>query len=411
MKQSRMLLKLEIKRAMTKLPRILMGALLISLVVAAIVLFGAVSNKGTVEVKATRVALVTNNNKLVENVGMKMMGNMETVVNLFEFSIETEEEALKKFENMELEGIVIFPDNYIDNIGRGENDPARVLIRSAGFSYSVSMIAEIADAAGSLLGSTEAASYALQDWAKEYEISDSGSMVDEMDVTDARVILSREDIFNKVTIYGEDDVSFTQSYFCSALVILVLLWGLSCGTILKSDSLVLTKKLSANLISTEKQMLIKFVALVSLLGSVFVVIGALLLGGFAVAPQAFELIEIDSMWQIVLLLLSFIPVIILGAAIVMLAYTLASNQLGGILLLFIGIIVMSYVSGCLFPSVYLPETIRSIAKYLPTTYMHKEATNALAGMVDIRCILIMVFFSCACFVASVGIMKYKENKV
>lgn len=410
MKQSKMLFRLEIKRAMKKLPRLLSGAAIISLVVAIIVICCAASDKASGTVRKNRVALVTNNNKLVENVGMEMLGNMKTVENLFQFGIYDEETAMEMFENDELDGVIIFPDNYVDSIVRGENDPAQLFVKF-GSSYALNMIAETADAAGSLLASTEAASYALQDWVKAYSIQGAGVMIDAMDVTAARVILSREDIFSKVTVYGEGDVSFAQSYLCAAVVILVLFWGLSCGTIIKSDSIVLTKKLNANLISTEKQLLYKLIALLFLLLTVFFVLAGLVLMAYYAMPDAFKVVDIDSIWQLIMLFITFLPCLLLAASMVMLAYTLASNQIGGILLLFISTIVMSYISGCLLPSVYLPKTIRAMAVYLPTTYMHKEATNALAGVFDVRCFLTIIFFTCAFFIVSTGIMKYKENKL
>lgn len=410
MRQSRMLLKLEIKRAMKKLPQLLLGAVVITLVVALIVICCAAAGKKSEESSVSRVALVTNNNTLVENVGMEMLGSMETVENLYKFEVALQEDAMERFYNGELEGVIVFPNNYVDGIGRGDNEPAQVFVRTAGVSYSLGIIAETCGAAGTLLTSTEAASYALQDWGKEYGIKNTWEMAEALSVTDARVILSREDAFSKVTIYGEGDVSFAQSYLCAALVILILLWGLSCGTIMKGDSPVLVKKLKANLISVEKQQLIKLTALVILLGVVFLIIGGLLIGAYFFMPELFETLDVTSIWQLVLLLIAFVPVIILAAAIVMFAYTVTSNQIGGILLLFIGTVVMSYISGCLMPSVYLPETIQELAKFLPTTYMHREATNAIMGIVDIKCLLIIVLYSLAFFGASVGIMKYKESR-
>lgn len=410
MRQSRMLLKLEIKRALKKLPQLLLGAVVITLVVALIVICCATAGKKSKENTVSKVALVTNNNVLVENVGMEMLGGMETVKNMFEFEIALEEDAIERFHNGELEGVIVFPDNYIDGIGRGENEPAQVFVRTAGVSYSLGVIAETCGAAGTLLASTEAASYALQDWGKDYGISNRWEMAEALSVIDARVILSREDAFSKVTIYGEGDVSFAQSYLCAALVILILLWGLSCGTIMKGDSPVLIKKLKANLVSVEKQQLIKLTALTVLLGIVFLIIGVLLVGAYLILPELFETLDVTSIWQLVLLIIAFVPVIILGATMVMFAYTAASNQIGGILLLFIGTVVMSYISGCLMPSVYLPETIQELAKFLPTTYMHREATNAIVGVVDIKCIVIIMSYSLVFFGASVGIMKYKESK-
>ncbi len=411
MKQSKMLFRLELKRAMKKLPELMLGAALISAVIAIIAVCSALLDKAPEEAVKYKVALVTNNNKLVENVGMEMLGGMETVQNLFEFGIYDEKTATDMFKGGELDGLIIFPDNYIDSIGRGDNDPAQVFVKSGKMSYSLSMIAETADAAGDLLGATEAASYALQDWCKEYSVAGAGAMIDTMDVTAARVILSREEMFNKVTVYGEGDTSIAQGYACSAVVILVLLWGLSCGTLLKSDSIVLARKLNANLIPTWKQMCMKLFALVLLLLTVFSAVAAAVLAAYARFPDVFKVLDITSIWQLVLLFAAFLPCLVLAATIVMFAYSAASNQIGGILLLFISTIVMSYISGCLLPSVYLPGTVRSLARFLPTTYMYGIASGALLGNLEITDFVKILIFALAFFTASVGIIKYKGNRL
>ena len=89
----------------------------------------------------------------------------------------------------------------------------------------------------------------------------------------------------------------------------------------------------------------------------------------------------------------------------------AANEIGGILLLFTGTIVMGYMSGCLLPSVYLPKAIRRTAKFLPTTYMREEAENALAGVIDAKHVLIMLMFSAAFFIAGFIIKNYRSKKI
>jgi hypothetical protein len=406
-----MLLKLEIKRAMKNLPQLILGVAIITLAVVVIMVFCAYSGNSQTTTAKSSIALVTNNNTLIESVGMDVLGNMESAKNLFDLSVLEEDEAVKAFNDGNLLGVVIFPNNYIESISRGENEPAHVMLKNDGISFSLNLIAELCGAASNLLAATEAQSYAAADLCNEYgPVEDKSQIIDDMDVNCARVILEREDNFNKVTIYGEGDVSVAQGYACSAVVILVLLWGVSCGSVLKSDSPVLVKKLSANLISVEKQQIFKLIALICLIGSMFLLLGMALLLTFPFAKELYEIVDIKTIWQLVLMLLAFIPAVILSAAIVIFSFTAASNQIGGIILLFIETIIMSYMSGCLMPSVYLPDTVETAGKVLPAYFMQKQATNALSGFVDLKNTIIILVYAVVFTVISCIIMEIRSRR-
>lgn len=411
MNQSQMLMRLEIKRAMKNFKKLMVGALIIALVVVLIVVCCASLRKEKKVIKHAAVALVTNNNTVIESVGMDVLGNMETAENLFEFRVTTEEEAMEAFKNEELSGVIIFPNNYIAEIGRGDNVPAKVYLRTQGVSFSLGMVAELCSAAGSLLAATEANSYALADMLKEYKLTVHRSeMIEDMDIVSARVILSRDEAFDKITVVGEGDVSIALGYACSALVMLVLLWGLSCGAVLKSDSPVLTKKLEAGLIPVRKQMAYKYIALFILLGSMLLIMFGLLFASYPFAKDLYKLVDIDKFAKLILLLIAFLPILLLGTAIIMASFSLAANQIGGILLLFILTIVMGYSSGCLLPLVYIPKVIRAFGSVLPTTFMLKEATNAALGLIDIKCTLIILAYALFFYAISVAATVYKGRR-
>lgn len=411
MNQSHMLLKLEIKRAMKNLPQLILGAAIISLAVIIIVICCAYSGKSQTTSTKSNIALVTNNNTLIESVGMDVLGNMESAKNLFDISLLEEDEAKKAFDEGNLLSVVIFPNNYIESISRGDNEPAQVLLKNEGVSFSLNMIAELCGAASNLLAATEAVSYAAADFCNEYGLSKEKSQItDDMDVNCARVILEREDNFNKVTIYGEGDVSTAQGYACSAVVVLLLLWGISCGSIFKGDSPVLVNKLAANLIPVRRQEGFKLLALVCLIGSMFLILGGVLLLAFPFAAKLFAVIDIDTVWQLILMLLALIPAVVLASAIVMFSFTIASGQIGGIILLFIETIIMSYTSGCLMPSYYLPDAIKELGKFMPTYFMQKQATNALSGFVSAKNTIIILVYAAAFTLVSSIIVELRSRR-
>ena len=61
--------------------------------------------------------------------------------------------------------------------------------------------------------------------------------------------------------------------------------------------------------------------------------------------------------------------------------------------------------------VYLPKAIRRAAKFLPTTYMREEAENALAGIIDMKHVLIMLAFSAGFFLAGYIIKNYRSKRI
>ncbi len=413
MYQSLMLLRLEIKRAMRSLPQLLAGAVVIIGVMGLIIIFTLVSENDRTVAKKLSVDLVTNNNTIIETVGMDVLSNMEIAEKNMTISLaESEDEGIRRFENGETDALIIFPDNYIASVDRGENLPAKVYLRNSGYSFTVSLIARLCDVAGNLLAAAESSSYAAGDMCNDFEIKQYKSeILEDVDVINARMILSREDNFSRLTIYGENNVPIATEYACAILVMLTLLWGISCGTMIKSDSPVLVKKLEANQIPLYKQIFFKFISLICLMGTMFLIICAVLAAAFLLRRDVFETIGITDIWQIVMLIPMSLPTIICASAIVLFTFTAASNQIGGILLLSLGTVAMGYASGCLMPAVYLPMTIRNSFGMWPTYYMKQQAINAVSGNTDASCVLMILLFAAVFFAASAALVKYKYRRM
>lgn len=406
MKQSHMLMRLSLKRALKNLPHMLLCSLAISAVVILAVVIYAYSNNEKAVMSRGKLAVVTNGNSLIEDIIIDALNNMETSMSYFEFISMSDKEAHDAYDSGEVDGMVLFPENYIQSIKRGENVPATIKMRDGSNPLYITLISGFADAAQEILTISEATSYAQWDMIYEYDLREDSQYYDDAQAAmTARIALSREQIFKKLVVYGEDSTTLIQGYCCVGLIMLVLLWGLSCGALIRSDDKVLTTKLETSGVSVFKQELIRFVSVFALLETVLLLVFAILMTAFPFAGEVFEQVEVYNIKTLFRLCAAFIPIVLFAAALVIFCFTAARNEIGGILLLFTLVVSCGYVSGYFMPSAFLPQTIRNIAGYLPTTYMLKLAENVLVGELPVKSIAYLLAGLVVLFAATVLIRK------
>ncbi|MCR4841601.1 MAG: ABC transporter permease [Lachnospiraceae bacterium] len=405
MRQSKMLLRLQFKRAIKNFPQLLICSLVIAAFVAVVVIFSVASQNQKSPIKKKRVAMVIGEgNSIINTVGMNAFENMDSAAALFEIMKLDEEEALERFDAGELDGVIVFPDGYVEGITRGENLPATLYVNNAGKTYSMDLFATAADIANDFLAVNEAVSYAMRDMFDEFGYKDSGNtMSNNLDIITTRTVLSRDASFKKTTIVGEDESSMVVDYACGALVMLVLLWGLSCGSIIKSDGAVMTRKLKAGGISVLKQELIRFASLFFILELMMLLVVAILFAGVCIKGESFEILGIYDVDQVLFLIPAFIIPVMFASAMVMFCFTVAPNEIGGLLLLFTLMLLGGYCSGCIVALVYLASAVRSIAGYLPMGQMREVAKSAIVCTWDFKNTLILAVWTVVLFTLCVVI--------
>ena len=405
MKQTTALLQLQLKRAIKNFPHLLLCSIAIAVVVVVVVVFSVITqNQKSPIMKKTVALVVGDNNEIILTVGMNAFENMDTAASMFELLVMEEEEAVEGFESGEIDGVVLFPDGYVDGFTKGDNAAAKLYINNTGKTYSVDVIANVADVASHFIAINEAVSYAMRDMFAEFGYRDvDNELSDGLDVITTRVVLSRDNHFKKTTVVGEDESSMVQDYACAALVMLVLLWGLSCGSLLKRDGLVMTRKLKADGVSVFKQEAIRFVSLFALLELMMLFVIAALFAAYFFAQEQFELLDIYSTSQILFLVPATIVPVMFTTSMVMFCFIAASNQIGGLLLLFTITVAGGYASGCIVSSVYLPGAVRNISGYLPMAQMHNATKMALGYTYSVRDALILGVWTVLLFALCVAI--------
>lgn len=413
MKLTGTLIRMEEKRTLKILPQYFLGVFLLTALIGVVVMFSVLATEKDVTKQDMTVALVLHDNDFLRTFGLDVLESSSSVEDLCTFIETDEEDAEKGMKEGRYAGAVIFPDHFVGSAITGEeNLRAQMYIpKMDGFSNRI--IAGLAEIAGGLLGKTEAGIYTSTLIAAMPENSDENDV--ERVENDIRNLffdfaIGRDNFYTKDSASGTGNQTVVQYYVCAAFVLLLLLGGISCGPLLKGDPIAFEKQLALHRIDTAKLLAIRYLAVLTLFAVLYATIFALFFGWFLIHPVSFAaVLDLSTAEEIWYWFICGLPVLLPAAAIVVFVYTFAANQIGGILLLFLFVMIMGYASGLLAPAAYLPSKIRVIGAYLPTARMLNVMKNGMTHAVDFSLLLTVVAEASIVLGCSMGISVLKRR--
>lgn len=413
MKLTGTLIRMEEKRTLKILPQYFLGVFLLTALIGVVVMFSVLATEKDVTKQDMTVALVLHDNDFLRTFGLDVLESSSSVEDLCTFIETDEEDAEKGMKEGRYAGAVIFPDHFVGSAITGEeNLRAQMYIpKMDGFSNRI--IAGLAEIAGGLLGKTEAGIYTSTLIAAIPENSDENDV--ERVENDIRNLffdfaIGRDNFYTKDSASGTGNQTVVQYYVCAAFVLLLLLGGISCGPLLKGDPIAFEKQLALHRIDTAKLLAIRYFAVLTLFAVLYATIFALFFGWFLIHPASFAaVLDLSTAEEIWYWFICGLPVLLPAAAIVVFVYTFAANQIGGILLLFLFVMIMGYASGLLAPAAYLPSKIRVIGAYLPTARMLNVMKNGMTHAVDFSLLLTVVAEASIVLGCSMGISVLKRR--
>ena len=407
------LIRMEEKRTLKILPQYFLGVFLLTALIGVVVMFSVLATEKDVTKQDMTVALVLHDNDFLRTFGLDVLESSSSVEDLCTFIETDEEDAEKGMKEGRYAGAVIFPDHFVGSAITGEeNLRAQMYIpKMDGFSNRI--VAGLAEIAGGLLGKTEAGIYTSTLIAAMPENSDENDV--ERVENDIRNLffdfaIGRDNFYTKDSASGTGNQTVVQYYVCAAFVLLLLLGGISCGPLLKGDPIAFEKQLALHRIDTAKLLAIRYLAVLTLFAVLYATIFALFFGWFLIHPASFAaVLDLSTAEEIWYWFICGLPVLLPAAAIVVFVYTFAANQIGGILLLFLFVMIMGYASGLLAPAAYLPSKIRVIGAYLPTARMLNVMKNGMTHAVDFSLLLTVVAEASIVLGCSMGISVLKRR--
>lgn len=349
-------LELELKRALKRLPHIYAGAIALFFLMGAIALLSSRTLYGDAVTGRISVGVVMPGQDLLAGKVFDMVSSLGSVKSLCDFEYVDREDGLKQLQDGEIYALMEIPEEFVEDIMDGTNTPVRILLPSdSGLEGQI--FRELTDAGARTLGASQAGIYAGGELCRLYGLDSSVSRLEaDLNKIYLSYSLPRSDYFRHRTERATGDVDTMQFYGISACVLFLLLCAIPVSSYLLPWRPVFSRKLTVDGIGRFPRILSRVLGLTLLIVAV-----VLPIGGIAV----YKGWAAGGLLSIAALLL----VCMAAASLVALCYQAAGTLMGGILLLFLAGVGQHFLAGGFLPLVFLPETVRKLASFLPSAIL------------------------------------------
>lgn len=350
-------LKLELKRALKKLPNLYSGAIVLLFLMGTIALVSVRTLYQDERTGRIAAGVVLPPEDRVAAQVMSMLESLDSVGSICDFHYMTREEGQEALQKGTIYVLIEVPGGFVSDIINGTNTPLQLIFpRNAGLEAAV--FKEIADAGARTLAASQAGIYAGGELYGIYLPEEASLSQLEADLN--RIYLSyslpREDYFRYYQVSATGDMDSLHFYAVSACVLLLLFLAIPVSGYLNPLQPALRRKLAMAGVGPGMRVAARIMGLSLLFGLVLVPAG---LAGSVFAWFPF--------WN------GMLPVLVLvgmaAASFTVCLYQLAANPLSGIMLLFLAGTGQHFMAGGFLPAVFLPAAFRSLAPVLPSAVL------------------------------------------
>lgn len=342
------------------------------------------------------------------NIGLSALQNMDEsrfYVDILEYS--SLKDATRDLESRKINGYVHIPENYIENILRGRNKPAKYVTLNAPEGFGTIISSEIAEIVSAIVTQSQNGMYSMQDISVEYLNKNTSANTDKLMLNYISSIVNRSKMYEITTLGIKDSLSFAGYYVCALLILIMLLWGISANRIFTSRNIGHSKLLSTFGVSPSSQVLSEYTAY--LIASMTTFLTFAFLFGCALQLYDFGIPELTGagVFSCIFFIIKLLPVIIVITMMQFAFYEIIKNPVASVLMQFILAIVLGYFSGCFYPNYFFPEIIQKIALLLPVGAGFSYARKVMSGSVPFTDFCVLAIYIVLFFKTAALARKYK----
>lgn len=365
MKKIFMYLKLEIKRMIKSFPVIFLVTILLTLGFALLVWAQMKADEEEPGKQKINIGIVGDMEDSYLGFGIYALENMDSSRYTIHFVSLSENEAREKLEYGEISVYLRIPEGFVDSIVRGENMPVTFVSGGSQGGIGTELIREMADTVSEIITESQTGIYSLQDIYLKEELTDTLYDAERnLNLQYFDMIFGREKLYEIITLEGDHGLSLTQHFLCAAIVVFFLFWGMNGGVLAVKSDMALGKVLAARGMHAWMQTICEYLAYLCIFLLNYAGLVLLVGAGVGFIPDHLEITL--NFEEIVHCAASILPVLVCISALQYLLYSLVESLISGLLLNFLGAMILAYLSGCFYPLNYLPAVMQRIAVFLPT---------------------------------------------
>lgn len=297
----------------------------------------------------------------------------------------TEKEAARGLRRGELSAYLRLPDGLLGALDSGVNDVYITYVAGGGQKGIAGTLAvELVDVASTLVTRSQSAVFGMQrvlitqERGNEWE-----NATQKLCLRLVEIVLNRTKLCEVEVLGMANGLSTEGYYFCSVLIIFLLMAGINNSSLFINRSRELEKIMSAKGVGVFFQVIGEYLAYVCL--TILYMAGIFLLLNFVLRRGYLELPEWERMGAEALpeFFLKFMPVAAMIAAMQFLLYEMMSGIVSSVLMQFVCCISMGYVSGCFYPAAFFPDVLQKIGELLPTGAALHYVNECFVGNVSV----------------------------
>lgn len=366
MKKKTTLFFLQMKLAFSSIPVILAGTLVLTAIIVLAAFAGVKLLSNEENTEKMRVALVIQDESKYTKMALTYLFEEESVKEMCDFVEMSEEEAGEALNLGEVFAVVIIPKDFLAGVLNGTNIPARIVLKDSGMHTQSGYFQELVNAAATDLAMAQSAVYAVDDLCRVTGIDAIAESEEYLNVNLFMYALRRNTYYGQIEYSDTGDLTTVEFYAASGIVLLLLLSGVTCCDILKRDNAALLRSLN-------RMEVRPWLMATSKLAGVMAVYGGMLLLVYMIMAVLKKVpFSLPALVGIVVVVFAIF-------ALNLLIFQITDSKMAGAMILFMGSIVMLFVSGNFLPEIMLPEGVNAIGNVMPTKYITRLCGQILTG--------------------------------
>lgn len=306
---------------------------------------------------------------------VRFLSAMESVESICNFEYLTQDAAMEKLYDGEIQAVIVLPESLYDDMYTGQKGKISVYLPGEA-PFQVQVFQELLSDGVSLLQTAEAGVLASRNMAEDgFSKMRPGKVAESISYTYIECALNREELFDKNVYSPLGQMDLYQYYFAAAVSVLLLMSGLNYSFLYQGQSRAVEQKLRVLGLGAVKLSVIKILVMANMswiLGTAAYLSGCL----FSKWQKSYFI------WFHKEILLWMIPVSIAAAVYFHIVFSAFGKGMQGAVFLLLANAMMILCAGVVIPSAYLPGAVRKIGAYLPLGILHQYCIEMFFGSIS-----------------------------
>ena len=323
-------------------------------------------------------------------------------------TVDDEDKAADMIRRGDLVAYVVIPDDFITEAFYGNVQKITCVTASGAADFGSQITNELMQTVTEIVKNSQKSVYGFHLAAKAHGINGNKvyDMGNDVAIDVVEMIFERESAYDINEIGTSGVRSVPDPLANGMLVLLLMLWGITCCTVFAARSNTLNRVLSSKGTGALAQVIGEYASYLVFMTATAALFALVI---FAVSPF-FPKMEVLDKYDFSNLIPGMILPIVTISAMQFFLYELSGGLVSGALLQFFCAMGIGYISGCVYPAHLFPREVQDAASFLPAWSCRLWLDELLADKPSAHTFLILAAYFAAFMVLSVVIRRARIRR-